>query len=575
MEEFINKRIQSWLDGNYDEYSKNWIQFNKTENPKELADAFYKNLEFGTGGLRGIMGVGTNRMNKFTVGVATQGFANYLKKVYPKQNIKVAIAFDCRNFSKFFAEVTADVFSANKIHCFIFEDLRPTPELSFAVRHFNCHAGVMITASHNPKEYNGYKAYWNDGGQLVPPHDVNVINYVNKVKTIDQVKWERNNQFVQTIGDDVDLAYLEKIKDLSLDPDMISKRKNFKIVYTPLHGTGITMVPPALTKFGFKHVLMVEEQRKPDGDFPTVNSPNPEEKESMELAIQKAIKTRAQVVLATDPDADRIAVAIKNSKSGYYRLNGNETAVVLTHYILEKLQNYKQLSETDYVVKTIVTTDMLQEVAFDFNITCFEVLTGFKYIADKIFELEKNQKFICGGEESYGFLISDFVRDKDAISACCLISEWAASCYAKESTPYKELLKLYQNYGLYKDSLLSITKKGKEGLEEIKSMMDQYRKNPPMFINNSPVEEMRDYLNEVSINFKTNKSTPIKLPVSDVLQFLTEDETKVTVRPSGTEPKIKFYFAVKTKLLKTRDFDKKNKELELKIQNVIKSLQIN
>lgn len=575
MEEFIYKRLQYWLDGNYDEYSKNWIKTNQVENPKELTDAFYKNLEFGTGGLRGIMGVGTNRMNKYTVGAATQGFANYLKKVYPRQNIKVAIAFDSRNYSKFFADVTADVFSANKIHCFIFEDLRPTPELSFAVRHFNCQAGVMITASHNPKEYNGYKAYWNDGGQLVPPHDKNVISFVNKVKTIDQVKWERNKQYIQVVGNDVDEVYLNKIKELSLDQEIITKRKNFKIVYTPLHGTGITMVPLALSKFGFKHIINVEEQKMPDGDFPTVNSPNPEEKEAMELAIQKAKDIDAQIVLATDPDADRLAVAVKCKKGNYYRLNGNETAVVLTHYILEKLQNYKQLSENDYIVKTIVTTDMLQEVAFDFNVTCHEVLTGFKYIADKISELELNQKFICGGEESYGFLISDFVRDKDAVSACCLISEWAASCYAKDSTPYKELLKLYQNYGLYKDFLLSITKKGKEGLEEIKLMMERYRNNPPQMINGAPVEEMRDYLNEVSVNFKTNKSSPIKLPVSDVLQFITEDGTKVTVRPSGTEPKIKFYFAVKTKLANTRAFNKKNKELDLKIQNIINSLQIN
>lgn len=575
MEEFINKRIQSWLDGNYDQTSKNWIIENKNGNPKDLIDAFYKNLEFGTGGLRGIMGVGTNRMNKYTVGAATQGFANYLKKTYPKQTIRVAIAYDSRNLSKYFADITADVFSANKIQCFLFEDLRPTPELSFTVRHLICHAGVMITASHNPKEYNGYKAYWKDGGQLIPPHDENVIGYVNKVKTIDQIKWDRNDNLVQIIGNEIDAVYLDQIKSLSLDSESILKKKKFKIVYTPIHGTGITLVPTILTKFGFKHVILVEEQKKPNGDFPTVISPNPEEKEAMLLAINKAYKTDAHLVLATDPDADRLAVAIKDGKGGYYRLNGNETAVILTHYILNNLQSINKLSDNDFIVKTIVTTEMLKEIAFAFNIHCYDVLTGFKYIAEKIETLEGKQNFICGGEESYGFLIADFVRDKDAVSACALIAEWAANCYARKSTPYKELLKLYKDYGLFKESLLSVTKKGKDGLEEIKQMMFNYRKNPPTQIDNIPVVEIKDYLNQESYSFITNKKTPIDLPVSDVLQFITEDETKITIRPSGTEPKIKFYFAVKTKLKKWNDFSKKSLELEEKIKNIIQSLQIN
>jgi phosphoglucomutase len=575
MDEIIKKRIQSWLDGDYDQITKNWITEALLENPKEIMDAFYKYLEFGTGGLRGVMGVGTNRMNQYTVGAATQGFANYLKKCYPKQNLKVAISFDSRDNSKYFAEITANVFSANKIFCYLFQDLRPTPELSFMVRHFQCHAGVMITASHNPKEYNGYKAYWKDGGQLIPPHDENVIQYVNKVKNMSQVKWTKNEKFIQIVKDEIDTIYLDLIKNLSFNPEAIKRKKKFKIVFTPLHGTGITLVPKVLETFGFKHVILVDEQKTPNGSFPTVNSPNPEEKEAMKLALDKAEKVNAHIVLATDPDADRIAVAIRDHNDGYYRMNGNETAIVLTHYILSQLQMRKQLSESDFIVKTIVTTEMLQEIALDYNLNCYDVLTGFKYIAEKIDQLKGEQRFICGGEESYGFLIDDFVRDKDAISACALISEWAAYCYDIKSTPYKELLKLYQQYGLYKEELLSLTKKGKEGLEEIKRMMEVYRNNPPLEIDGVPVSEMKDYLNQETVNIITNKRTPILLPASDVLQFITTDQTKITIRPSGTEPKIKFYFAVKTKFSKYTEFDKKNKILASKIQNIITSLKLN
>ncbi|MDX9892163.1 MAG: phospho-sugar mutase [Bacteroidales bacterium] len=575
MEEFIKKRVQSWLDGDYDKDVKSWILTNITENPKELTDAFYKNLEFGTGGLRGIMGVGTNRMNQYTVGAATQGFANYLIKKFPKQDIKVVVAFDSRLNSKFFANITADVFSANGIFCFLFKELRPTPELSFAVRTLECHAGVMITASHNPKEYNGYKAYWSDGGQLVPPHDQNVISAVNKIKTLDQVKWIRNAQLVQYIDSDFDKVYLSRIKNLSFNPDLIKNKRNFKIVYTPIHGTGITLVPDALKNVGFKHIILVDEQKEPDGEFPTVNSPNPEEEEAMKLALEKAKEVDASIVLATDPDADRLAVAVKDGKGGYYRLNGNETAVVLTHYILHQLQTQKILSETDFIVKTIVTTEMLKELAFAYNLNCYDVLTGFKYIAEKILSLEGRQKFICGGEESYGFLIDSFVRDKDAISACALIAEWAAYCYSNKTTPYKQLLSLYQEYGLYKESLLSITKKGKDGLEEIQKMMDHFRTDPPKTIGNVPIVEIRDYLKQESYSLITRKTTMMNLPPSDVIQFFTSDDTKVTVRPSGTEPKIKFYFAVKTDLKKSTDFDKKNRELDQKIKKIIDLLQIN
>lgn len=575
MDEIIKKRVHSWLEGDYDQYTKNWINFTIKENPNEIIDAFYKNLEFGTGGLRGVMGVGTNRMNQYTVGAATQGFANYLKKCYPKQNIKVAISFDSRENSKFFAEITANVFSANKIFCYLFDELRPTPELSFMVRHYQCQAGVMITASHNPKEYNGYKAYWCDGGQLVPPHDENVIQYVNKVKNINQVKWTKNEKYIHIIKNEIDDVYLNLIKNLSFNPEAIKRKKKFKIVYTPLHGTGITLVPKALETYGFKHIILVEEQKTPNGSFPTVNSPNPEEKEAMSLALERAQKVNAHIVLATDPDADRLAVAIRDSDYGYYRMNGNETAIVLTHYILSQLQKRDDLTETDFIVKTIVTSEMLVEIALDYNIHCYDVLTGFKYIAEKILELEGKQKFICGGEESYGFLIGDFVRDKDAISACTLIAEWAAYCYDNKTTPYKELLRLYQQYGLYKEELLSITKKGKDGLEEIKRMMENYRSDPPSEIAGVPVVEMKDYLNQETFNFKTGRRYPMLLPVSDVLQFILQDSSKVTVRPSGTEPKIKFYFAVNAPLHKNTEFEKKNKQLSLKIQTMIRSLKLN
>lgn len=575
MEEIIKKKVQSWLDGDYDAVTKDEINNLAIENPKDLIDAFYKNLEFGTGGLRGIMGVGTNRMNKYTVGAATQGFANYLKKCFPKQQIKVAVAYDSRLNSHAFAQITADVFSANNILCCLFEELRPVPLLSFTVRHLQCHAGVMITASHNPKEYNGYKAYWLDGGQLVPPHDENVIAHVNKVKGIDQVKWKRKDNYIQMLGTEIDDAYLDKIKALSFNIDSIKQRKKFKVLYTPLHGTGITLVPRALKNIGFKHVIIVEDQKKPDGTFPTVISPNPEEKEAMEMAMLKGQKIAADVILATDPDADRLAVAIRDGKGGYYRLNGNETAVLLTDYILRQLQKRDQLTESMYIVKTIVTTELLPKLAHAFNVGYFDVLTGFKYIADVILQTEGKQQFICGGEESYGFLIGDFVRDKDAVSACCLMAELCAQAITENSYAFKELLKIYKEYGIYKEDLLSITKKGKDGLEEIKQMMINYRNNPPKEINKSKVVMIKDYWEQVAIDCKTGAKTPISLPQSDVLQFFTADDTKVTIRPSGTEPKIKFYFAVKGDLKTFKSFDKKNQKLADKIQNVIQSLKLN
>lgn len=574
MDELIKGKVNAWLEGDYDIETKKTIETLIKEDPRELYESFYKNLAFGTGGLRGIMGVGTNRMNKYTVGAATQGFANYLKKSFPKQKIKVAIAYDSRINSPYFADITADVFSANKIQVYLYKELRPTPVLSFAVRELGCQAGVMITASHNPKEYNGYKAYWSDGAQLLAPHDEQVINHVNKIKTLDQVHWTRNPDYVEMIGEEIDQKYLDQVKALSFNMESIKKRKKFKIVYTPLHGTGITMVPQAWENIGFRHVILVEEQKKPDGNFPTVTSPNPEDREAMQMALHKAEKVNADIVLATDPDTDRLAVGIRKEKGEYYLLDGNETAILLTHYILEQMQKREMLNENMYIVKTIVTSELIPLLAKDYNVGCDDVLTGFKYIAQIIREREGKQKFICGGEESYGFLVGDYVRDKDAVSACCMVAEMAAQAVTEKTTLYKKLLKIYKEYGLYRDKLLSLTKKGKEGLDEIKKMMTQYRTNPPTEINKSKVVMIKDYLNQKSTDLRTGKVYPIDQPISDVIQFFTEDDTKITIRPSGTEPKIKFYFSAKMDLPFVSSFKHVTKKLDDKFKKIIESLQL-
>ncbi|MCL2167677.1 MAG: phospho-sugar mutase [Lentimicrobiaceae bacterium] len=549
MENQIKKKVNTWLSENYDQATKDEVLKLLQTNEKELTDAFYKDLEFGTGGLRGIMGVGTNRMNKYTVGFATQGFANYLKQTFPNKPLKVAIAFDSRNNSHYFAGITADVFSANGIYCYLFAELRPTPELSFAVRELQCDAGVMITASHNPKEYNGYKAYWNDGAQLIPPHDVNVIDEVTKISSVNEVKWERNQNLVQIIGDEIDTLYLKQVHTLSFSNKNIENAaKNLKIVYTPLHGTGITMVTKAFNIWGFENIHLVEEQSVPNGDFPTVISPNPEEKTAMELALKKAKEIDADLILATDPDADRIAAAVKDSKGEYILLNGNQTLILLTYYLLSQLKINNKLHPTDFIIKTIVSTELIPVMAKDYEVKCYDVLTGFKYIAEIIRENEGKLKYIGGGEESFGYLAGDFVRDKDAISACCLFAEMAAQAVSNNSTLYKELLKIYQKYGYYKEDLLSITKKGKEGLEEIKQMMVNYRNNPPKEINGSKVICIKDYLLQETKDLTAIKTEKIDLPTSDVLQFFMEDGSKVSIRPSGTEPKIKYYFAAYTPL---------------------------
>ena len=573
MDNLIKKKVNGWLVGNYDKNTQEEIEKLLQTNEKEVVDAFYKNLEFGTGGLRGIMGAGTNRMNKYTVGFATQGFANYLKQQFPNQSLKVAIAFDSRNNSLFFAGITADVFSANGIFCYLFEELRPTPELSFAVRELQCNAGVMITASHNPKEYNGYKAYWNDGAQLVPPHDVNVIDAVSKISAVDEVKWNRNPNLVQTIGEEIDNLYLKQVHTLSFaNQSMKEAAKALKIVYTSLHGTGITMIPKAFKMWGFENIHIVAEQSVPNGNFPTVVSPNPEEKTAMELALKKAQEIDADLILATDPDADRIAAAVKNLKGEYILLNGNQTLILLTHYLLSQRKANHKIGSTDFVIKTIVSTELIHRMAKEYGVLCFDVLTGFKWIAEVIRKQEGKLKYIGGGEESCGYLAGDFVRDKDAISACCLFAEMTAQAVANQSNLYLELLKIYQHYGYYKEDLLSITKKGKEGLEEIKQMMVNYRNNPPKVINESKVVCIKDYLQLKTKDCITGKTENIDMPVSDVLQFFTENGSKISVRPSGTEPKIKYYFAVCEPLRDLKEEDSLDKKLADRIEAIKHSI---
>ena len=541
--DLTQQHIDSWLNGNFDEGTKKEILRMQAEDPAALSDAFYRTLEFGTGGMRGILGVGTNRMNKYTVGFATQGLANYLIKCC-KQNIKVAISFDSRNYSTEFAQIAANILAANDIQVFLFDSLRPTPELSFAVRHLQCNAGIMITASHNPKEYNGYKVYWNDGGQLVPPHDKNVINEVNKIKSLDQVKWDGRPDLIRMIGKDIDNVYLTMIKRLTLNPETVAEAKDLCIVYTPLHGTGISVVPKALSDFGFKNVHIVEEQAVTDGNFPTVKSPNPEEHAALELAIAKAKKVNADIVLATDPDADRVGIAVRCGNGDYQLFNGNQTATLLFHYVLSQT-NINPLENNFFVVKTIVTTDLINQIATDYNVECFDVLTGFKYIAEKIREFEGSKQFLVGGEESYGYLIGDFVRDKDAVSACCLIAEMTAyykTIYHRSLIDQLELL--YSQYQYFKEDMVSLTEPGEAGMQAIQQRMSDLREQSPKTLCKQPVVKILDYKAQRSYNTITKTSDQIELPVSNVLQFITSDGSKVTVRPSGTEPKIKFYFSV-------------------------------
>jgi phosphoglucomutase len=575
IEKTIRKRAESWLCGSFDDETKAAVKNLMETDPVELTDSFYRDLEFGTGGLRGIMGVGTNRMNKYTVGMATQGLANYLKLMFPEKNpIKMAISHDSRNNSKFFARIVAEVLTANGFQVFLFDDMRPTPELSFAIRYLNCQSGVMVTASHNPKEYNGYKAYWDDGAQMISPHDENVIKEVQKITSIDDVKWSGVEENIITIGEQIDKIYLDLICDLSLSPESIHRQKNLKIVYTPLHGCGRKLVPEILARYGFENISVVKEQAIPDGNFPTVHSPNPEEKNALDMGIRLAEEIKADLVMATDPDADRVGIAIRNHKAEMILLNGNQTAALLFYYILRKWKESDKLKGDEFIVSTIVTTQLLREIARSFGVEYFECLTGFKYIADVIRENEENKTFIVGGEESYGYLIGDFVRDKDAVSACALIAETAAWMADQGKTLFDLLMEIYKEYGFFKEGLLSVTRKGKAGAEEIQQMMVEYRKTPPAEINGSKVLVIKDYWLRQEKTTATGHTKPIKLPRSNVLQFLLEDGTVISVRPSGTEPKIKFYFGVREKFKGVAQFEKTDQHLNQKIDQIITSMNL-
>ena len=566
----IIERAKCWLSDQYDSETKKQVQELLENNPNELLESFYKNLEFGTGGLRGIMGVGTNRMNTYTVAMATQGFANYIKKMFP--NIgqpSIAIAYDCRNNSKDFAKTTADVMSANGIKVFLFNSLRPTPELSFAIRELKCQAGIVITASHNPKEYNGYKAYWEDGGQLVSPHDKNVIGEVEKITDFSMVNFNANENLIEYLDEKFDEIYINKILELSLTPKAIKRQQDLIFVYTPIHGTGGQIIPKLFDKAGFKNTHTVEEQMIVSGDFPTVVSPNPEEKAALTLAIEKAKKVNADVVLATDPDADRVGIAVKDDNNEYVLLNGNQTATLLTYYLLTRWDELCKLTGKEYIVKTIVTTELLFDIADKFNVKKFDVLTGFKFIADKILN-NPDMTFIGGGEESYGFLIGDFVRDKDANSACFMIAEMAAWAAERNKTLHQILKEIYKEFGFYKEGLISLTKKGISGIEEIKDMMHRFRTNPPKQILGSNIIEIKDYKESICKDLRLGIETVIHLPKSDVLQFFTEDGTKISIRPSGTEPKIKFYFGIKEKLSDVADYDAINAELNDRLNQLAK-----
>jgi len=570
LDQQTKSRIDQWLSAEYDAETVAQVkQLVDNNEETELLDSFYKELEFGTGGLRGIMGVGSNRINKYTLGKATQGLANYLKKQFPDQQIKVAVSYDSRNNSQTLGHLVADVFSANDIHVFLFEQLRPTPMLSFAVRHFNCQSGVMLTASHNPKEYNGYKAYWNDGGQLVAPHDANVITEVNTITSVKDIKFERNSDNITIVGADFDDIYVQANKRLSIHPEAVEAQTDLKIVFSPIHGTGITVVPKMLEAWGFTNVSVVEEQAKPDGNFPTVVYPNPEEEDAMSMAKKRGEELGADVVMATDPDADRVGVAVRNSKGEYQLLNGNQIGSLLTYYVLSSKKDKGELKENDYIVKTIVTTNLISEIGIDYGVKYYDTLTGFKYIGEVITRELGKENYLVGGEESYGFLVGDLVRDKDAVNSCAFIAEMAAYFKTQGKSLYEVLLELYVNYGFYKEKLISLTKKGKAGADEIKQMMVDLRADAPKTLGGVQVKEIRDYENQVATNLISGDTSVIDLPKSDVLQFITVDGDVISARPSGTEPKIKFYCSVKETLIDASNYEAISAKLEQKVENIM------
>ena len=556
-------KAQEWLDSSIDDETKKQVRALLSKpDPKELIDSFYRSLEFGTGGLRGIMGAGSNCINKYTIGTATQGLANYLIKSVPNKEIKVAIAYDSRNNSKYFAQITADVFSANGIVVYLFPELRPTPILSFAIRYLNCHSGVVITASHNPKEYNGYKAYWSDGAQIVPPHDKNVITEVNAIASFDQIKFAPNKSLIKTIGKEVEDAYYKEVNQVIPRQESIARQKNIPLVYSSLHGSGITMVPECIKRLGFTNLQVVEEQREPDGNFPTIQSPNPEEQSAMLLAMKKAKEIKAELVMATDPDTDRVGIGIKDNKGEFFLLNGNQAFSLMMWFIMKNLRDAKN----SYIAKTIVTSELVDSIAAQFGITCYNTLTGFKYIAELMGEREGKEKFIAAGEESYGYMVGDFVRDKDAVSACAFFAAMAAVAKDENQSLYDWLLQMYVDHGFYKESLVNLVRKGAEGEQQIKDMMTRFRTDPPKTIGGDRVTRSLDYKTSVEKDLLTGKSKPISLPKSDVLQFYTEDGSKISVRPSGTEPKIKFYISVNTRLDSKENFDSVSSQLDKKIK---------
>jgi phosphoglucomutase len=570
----VKSKANTWLEGNYDEETKKQVRYLLENDEAELIESFYRELEFGTGGLRGIMGVGTNRMNIYTVGMATQGLSNYLLQQFAGQEISVALAHDNRNNGRLFCETAAQIFTANGIKVFLFDALRPTPELSFAIRHLGCKSGVVVTASHNPKEYNGYKVYWDDGGQIVDPHDKNIFQEVQKIKTVDEVKWNGNNAKIISIGADVDKAYLDALMTVSLSPEVIARQKDLKIVFTPIHGTGVRLVPQALKAVGFENIINVPEQDVTDGNFPTVHSPNPEESAALTMAIEKARASDADLVMATDPDADRVGIAARNKQGEFVLLNGNQTGSFLLYYLLTKWKEKGKITGREYVVKTIVTTELIAAMAKDFHVEYYDVLTGFKFIADIIKQNEGFKNFIGGGEESYGYLAGDFVRDKDAVMSCMLIAEATAWAKDQGKTVFDVLAEIYMKYGFYKETLVNLVKKGKTGAEEIQKMMETFRNQTPAEINGSTLIKVKDYLLQVESDFLTGGKRKITLPKSNVLQFFTADGSKISVRPSGTEPKIKFYLGTKEKLTHAADYKKVEQDLDAKLQSLSKALGI-
>ena len=571
----IMTKVDAWLNGNYDADTKAEIRALLTsDDTSALTDAFYKDLEFGTGGIRGIMGAGSNRVNKYTLGAATQGFSNALLKTYPDQQIKVVIAHDCRNNSDIFARMTAEVFSANGIHVYFFEGLRPTPELSYAIRELGAQGGVMLTASHNPKEYNGYKAYGADGGQLVPPHDKNVINEVRQIASIDDIKFEGNNELIETIGAAMDEQYINTLHKLSISQDAIQRQKDLKIVFSPIHGTGGVIVPPALKKFGFENVHLVEEQMTYDGNFPTVIYPNPEEEEALAMAIAKAKSIDADLVMATDPDADRVGIAVKNNANEFVLLNGNQAACLLINYVLTAWEKAGKLDGNQYVVKTVVTSYLIDKMAAAKNVDCYNTLTGFKWIGEVMTRLEGKKTFIAGGEESYGYLVGEHARDKDAVISCAMIAEMAAFHKDNGSSLYDALIDIYLEYGCYKEKLIAITKKGKSGAEEIQALLTKLRTNPPTSIAGSKVVTIKDYKTSKSLNVSSGDTEGIDLPSSNVLQFFTEDGSIISARPSGTEPKIKFYCSVNEPLEDRASFKAVEDKLDVKLDQIMKDMGV-